>query len=155
MANVKDVRQNMSNITIDIGGRTRVIRYDANAFAELEARYGSVQKAMAALQTSQMKGIIGILWAGLIHEEVVLDEHSGEPIKYNISPYQVGSWITPNLIPVVSAKIDEAIRFGMPDNIEEVPGVQEELAKHGFEIRDGQVQHAKVVPTPEEEAKNV
>ncbi|MNU34910.1 hypothetical protein D3C71_234970 [compost metagenome] len=80
-------------IIVDLGGRQRTILYDLNSFAELELIYGSVEKAMNKLQSGSVVAARDMLWAGLIHDEAVIDEVTGEPIKYNITRRQVGSWL--------------------------------------------------------------
>lgn len=113
MAQLSDVREKV--VTLELGGKERTLKFDLNAFAELEERFGSVEEAMRALQQGGMKAIRTILWVGLIHEEVILDEKTGEPIGYNITPYQVGGWIAPRQLPQVSDKLTEAMQLGMPD----------------------------------------
>lgn len=95
------------------GGKTRTIQYDLNSFAELEKKYGSVEAAMQELQKGGMKAVRTILWAGLIHEEAILDE-DGEPVAYNITPYQVGSWVKPSQMPEISKLIERAMEASMP-----------------------------------------
>ncbi len=151
MARVQDIRTDMQTVSVNIGGKVRHLKFDLNAFAELEIKYGNIQVAMEALQEGTMVAIRTILWAGLLHEEVVLDEHTGEPVKYNITPYQVGGWILPNQLADISEKITQAISFGLPEpETTELPGqvtIAEVPPVEGM---------ATVVPTEEEkaEAKN-
>jgi hypothetical protein len=112
MAHIQDLRPN--DITVMLGDKLRVIKYDLNAYAELEKRYGSVEKAMSTLQTGSLIGLRTILWAGLIHNEAILDEVTGEPIGYNITPHLVGSWIEPSQMQKVSEKLSEAIVATLP-----------------------------------------
>lgn len=114
MANVNDIRV-FGASTMDLGGRERRLQFDMNAYAELENLYGSIDKAMEQLQKGSIKDIRTILWVGLIHEEAVLDEVTGEPIKYNITPYQVGGWIKNTaMLKLASEKLGEAMAEGMP-----------------------------------------
>lgn len=69
----------------------RYVRFDLNAFAEMEKIYGSMEAANEALSKGTMQDIRKILWLGLIHDQAVLDEITGEPIKYNLTVYQVGN----------------------------------------------------------------
>ena len=149
MAKAKNIRT--EKVTIELGGKTRSISYDMNAFIELELKFGSVQAAMEALQQGTMKNLRIILWAGLIHEEAVFDEVTGEPVSYNITPYQVGSWVQPRQMPEISQKIVQAIGIGLPDDLEESPEAKKLLEEHGFTIKNGEV--ATIVPD-EDEAKN-
>jgi hypothetical protein len=112
MGHIQDLRPN--DITISLGGKVRVIKYDLNAYAELEKRYGSVEVAMNTLQTGSLIGLRAILWAGLIHSEAILDEVTGEPTGYNITPHMVGSWIEPSEMQNVSIKLSEAIVATLP-----------------------------------------
>jgi len=151
MAKAKKVRPEPVIIE-DLGGRDRRLQYDLNAFLELEKRYGSVDDAMKQLGTGGMAGIKIILWAGLIHDEAILDEITGEPVGYNITPYQVGGWITPDMLPEVTEKITQAVSGNLPD-IASIPGAEEELKKAGIAIVDGKPQVATVVFTDEEKAE--
>lgn len=135
MAKVKEIKQNLDRVTVELGGKERVLQFDLNAFAELENKYGSIEEAMNKLMDGKMGDIRTILWAGLIHEEVVVDEVTGEPIKYNITPYTVGSWITrPAMLQDVSAKIAEALGNSMPQADEIDDEIAKKLAEQGFKM---------------------
>jgi hypothetical protein len=146
MARLKEVKPVFPAIAL--GGKIRTIKYDLNAFAEMEAKFGSVDAAMRELQGGSMKSLKIILWIGLIHEEAILDDF-GDVVGYKITPYQVGSWIAPSKIREVSEKINEAIQIGMPD-IDDIPGAEEKLAELGFRLDenkqivpiDGEVKNA-------------
>jgi hypothetical protein len=115
MSNVAAIR-NFQPTTMELGDKTRILQFDMNAYAELENRYGSIEKAMDQLQKGGMKDIRMILWVGLIHEEAVVDPETGEPIKYNITPYQVGGWIkNAGMLTEASTKLAEAMNQGMPE----------------------------------------
>lgn len=150
MAGVKDVRQNMESPTMELGGRLRTIQFDLNAFAELENRYGTIQAALDQLQKGRMHDVRTILWAGLIHDEVVLDEITGEPISYNITPYQVGGWIkNPSMLNEVTRILGLAMGGDMPDpeNMD-VPAAPQAAAD-----TPAGPKLAVVVPTEEEKAE--
>ena len=49
MANLKDVKSKVTKITLN-DGVERVIKFDLNAMAELEDRYGSIDKAFEELE---------------------------------------------------------------------------------------------------------
>lgn len=100
-------------IKVHIGGKLRNINYDMNAYAELEKLYGSVQKAMDALQVGSIAALRNLLWAGLIHEEMIFNEN-GEPAAYKITPYQVGSWVMPGDMKMIGEVLAEAIAQSMP-----------------------------------------
>lgn len=153
MANVKNVRQHMDPVTMELGGKLRTLQFDMNAFAELEKRFGSIDKAMEHLAQGRITDIRTILWVGLIHEEVAeFDNDTGEPIKYNITPYQVGSWIkNPMMLQEVSEKLAKAMSDGMPDPENLPQEVKKQLEDKGIQLPQG-VQMATVVPTEEEKA---
>lgn len=114
MSNVKAVKRTVTDVKLELGGKTRTVRFDLNAFAELENKYGSVDAAMQQLNEGKIGVVKMVLWAGLIHEEAVLDDVTGEPIRYNITPYQVGSWISPTDLPTIMQSINEAVTIGLP-----------------------------------------
>lgn len=98
------------------GGKDRYIRYDLNAFAEMEDLFGSMEEAQERLQGGSMKDIRTVLWLGLIWDEVVLDEVTGDPIKYTLSQYEVGSWLTTMNLQDIMDKLQSAISGSLPDN---------------------------------------
>jgi hypothetical protein len=74
MANIKKLRR--EPIVIDIGdGVERTLRYTLNSFALIEEKYGTIDKAMEALQSGSVAAVRFALWAGLIHEDENLSEH--------------------------------------------------------------------------------
>lgn len=102
----------------EFGGKSRFIRFDLNAFAEMETMFGSMEEAQERLKGGSMKDIRTVLWLGLIWDEAVLDEVTGEPIKYNLTQYQVGSWLTTLNLEDVMQKLQDAISGSLPDNPE-------------------------------------
>lgn len=114
MSNLKAIRPGFP--TIEIGEKVRTIQFDMNAYAELEEMYGSVDAAMSQLEKGKMKDLGVMLWVGLIHEEVTsFDEVTGEPTGYNITPYQVRSWInSPALLEEASKKLGDSLTAGVP-----------------------------------------
>lgn len=72
MANLKDVKQPVRTINLD--GETYTLRYDFNAWAELEEKYGSMAGAIEALEKAQdLSGktaqiIRHFLWAGMVQD---------------------------------------------------------------------------------------
>jgi hypothetical protein len=107
---LRDVKPITVSITLD---KPRTLRYDLNAFAELEEIYGSMDQAFAAMQSGSMKAARTLLWAGLLHE----DE--------NLTPRQVGALVTlDNMEPVMDAISDallEAMPSGDASDSEEAP----------------------------------
>lgn len=98
----------------EFGGKKRYIKFDLNAFAEMERLYGDMDKANDALSKGSMADIRKILWLGLLWDEAVLDETTGEPIKYNITPYQVGSWLNTTNMKQVIGDLTSAINGSLP-----------------------------------------
>ena len=101
MANVNDVRDKDVKIVLN-DGVERTLKYDLNAMAELEDRYGSVDAAFEMLDKNSIKAIRFILWAGLIHEAPELTEQ------------QVGSLIDVKYLQSLSTKLGEAFTNDMP-----------------------------------------
>lgn len=100
-------------------GEERYVRYDLNAFAEMERIYGSMDAANAALTKGSMTDVRRILWLGLIHDQAVLDEITGEPIKYKLTMYEVGKWLTPTNMKLVMEKLNVAISGSVPTEAQE------------------------------------
>ena len=108
--NLHKVRPQKVQIVLD---KTRTLVYDLNAFAELEEQFGSIEKAMEALEGGKIKAIIAILWAGLVHE----DE--------SLTPKMVGSIIGLTDLQEVADALGKAISSAMPD-VEVVEGSKAE-----------------------------
>lgn len=116
MSKVKAVKPALETVTMHVGGRDRVLQFDMNAFAELENKFGSIDAAMDQLQSGKMSDIKVILWAAFIHEEAVIDEETGEAVSYNITPYEVGSWIkNPVMLKEASELLTKAMGFTAPE----------------------------------------
>ena len=72
MSNLDQVRE--KNVTLNVGGKDRILKYDLNAMAELEDVYGDLDGIQAALSSFSSKALRKFLWAGLIHEDPNLTE---------------------------------------------------------------------------------
>lgn len=118
-------------------GKKRYIKFDLNAFAEMERIYGDMDAANEALSKGSMNDIRKILWLGLLWDEAVLDEVTGEPIKYNITPYEVGSWLNTTNMKKVIGDLTDAINGSLPAQEDDTPAVtpitQNALAAAGDE----------------------
>ena len=99
-------------------GEDRFVKFDLNAFAEMEDIYGSMDAANEALSKGTMKDIRQILWLGLIHDHAEIDEVTGEPIRYTITRYQVGSWLTTSNMKEIMQRLMKAINGSMPEDDE-------------------------------------
>ena len=73
MANLDQVKSKNVSITL-MDGKERHIRFDLNAMAELEDKFGSVEEAFKVLQGGSIKALRFVLWAGLVHEDESLTE---------------------------------------------------------------------------------
>lgn len=82
--------------------KERNLKYDFNAFAEIEEKFGTVQKALDELNKQKMRAIRTILWAGLIHEDEKLTER------------QVGAMFTLGDIGEIVSPLMEAITAALP-----------------------------------------
>ena len=54
--------------------KPRKLRFDLNAFANLEDIYGSINDAMKKMEEVSIKAIRALLWCGLVHEEPTLTQ---------------------------------------------------------------------------------
>jgi len=100
MANVKDVKT--KGIAIELGGETRYLKFDLNAFAELEDMYGNIEEAMQGLEKGSIKALRAILWSGLLHTNP------------DITPQEVGSWIEIKDLPSLSGTLGQALESALP-----------------------------------------
>jgi hypothetical protein len=97
--------QDIKPVTVSVElDKPRTLKYDLNAFAELEEIYGSMDQAFAAMRSGSMKAARSLLWAGLLHED------------NNLTPRKVGAMVTlDNMEPVMDA-ISSALLDAMPAN---------------------------------------
>lgn len=96
---INDIRPKSITINLD---KERHLKFDLNAFAELEEIYGDFETAMNEMTKGSVKAVRAILWAGLVHEDETLT------IK------QVGSMIDMSNISYVVEIISKAISEAMP-----------------------------------------
>ncbi len=103
MADIKKLRR--EPVVIDIGdGVERKLKYTLNSFALLEEKYGTMDKAMEALESGSIIAIRYILWAGLIHEDENLTEH------------YVGSQIDLANLEAIAEKMNKAMMGDLPQD---------------------------------------
>jgi len=103
MANIENVRK--APVVIDIGdGIERRLRYTLNAFALIEEKYGTIDKAMEVLEAGSIAAIRFALWAGLVHEDENLTEH------------YVGNQIDLSDLEVLAEKMNEAMMGDLPQD---------------------------------------
>jgi predicted DNA-binding transcriptional regulator len=95
-----DIRNKGVVIVLD---KERHLKYDLNAFCELEDRFGDIQTAFDSLEKGSMKSIRSLLSVGLIHEDELLTDK------------EIGSFVGMNDLEEIAEKIGEAITGAMPD----------------------------------------
>lgn len=111
MSNVNDVRpkdvtvnvSDVSVVTINKGGKERHLRFDLNAFAYLEEKYGSIDAVMEKIDKGSILALRDLLWAGLRHED---DQLTLE---------DVGAMFDLRNLEEVSKQIYEAMGAAMPN----------------------------------------
>ena len=109
MSNLNDVREKSIKVMLD---KERHLKYDLNAWAEIEDRYGSIDKAMQVLSSGSAKAVRFMLWAGLIHEDESLTEK------------QVGAMISGiNDLQQLIKALDAAMAGSLPQEAPEDPNV--------------------------------
>ena len=101
MSYAREIKVSEVPIVLD---KPRKLKFDLNAFIELEDLYGSIEDALKEMQEgkNKIKAIRAVLWAGLIHE----DE--------NLTPKQVGAMIDLSKLEEVTNALMEAIEGAMP-----------------------------------------
>lgn len=101
MSNLRDAKPRVKTITLN-DGVEREICFTLNAMAELEERYGSVDAALAALNTGSVKAVRCLLWAGMIDT----DE--------NLTEQQVGKLIDIDCLSRIMDDLNAAMEEDMP-----------------------------------------
>lgn len=110
MSNLRDVRPVKKTITLS-DGVEREVRFTLNAMAELEERYGSVEKAFEALDSNSIKAARFILWAGLMESDETLTEQ------------QVGKLIDMNNLRDIMDSVGNMLSDDMPEVTEQAQPV--------------------------------
>jgi len=100
-SSVRDVKFKGVEIELD---KMRTLKFDLNAFAELEDAYGTVEDAMKAMEKGSIKALRAVLWSGLVHEDEELT------LK------QVGSMISISDLQNFTNKITQAVSGSVPDS---------------------------------------
>lgn len=101
MSNIADVKAKGTTITL-CDGVERNVRFTLNALAEMEDRYGSVDKAFEALDAGSIKAVRFVLWAGLMHTDEGLTEQ------------QVGNLIDTKCMENIMQQLSAAFEVDMP-----------------------------------------
>lgn len=114
MAQVRAVRK--KGVSLELNGEMRLLSFDLNSFAELEDMYGTVADAMERLEEGSVKAIRNILWAGLIHDQMIMDPQDQKPTgQYLLTPFEVGSWIDISELPILAEKLQMAMAIALPE----------------------------------------
>ncbi len=108
MSSVEVIRPKSTKIVI--GGEEHTLKYDLNAFAELEEYYGSIDDAMNAAEKGKIKALRALLWAGIIHE--YLDDKGSPTIK----PHELGAMISMEDLSTMFGTLNEAIQGALPED---------------------------------------
>lgn len=114
MSYAKDIKAKKVKLMLD---RERTIKFDLNAFIELEDMFGSVNKALEEIRKGSMKAARAVLWAGLIHE----DE--------SLTLKQVGAMLDMETLPRVTEALAEAIGGSLPEKGEQPVQAEAEVAE--------------------------
>ena len=101
MAKLKDIKTSKTH-TINTAQGLKVVKFNLNAFAELEEIYGGVQEAFKAFDTNKIKHFINFLWAGLLHE------------NDSLTVKEVGNLIEKLNLSELSTILSEALIESMP-----------------------------------------
>lgn len=72
MSKVTEIRTKSVPVTID--DKVYNLRYNMNAFADIELEYGGINEAMSAMREGSVVAMRKILWWGLRHENESLTE---------------------------------------------------------------------------------
>lgn len=93
------------SIPIELGGKTRNLRYDFNALVALEDKLGVPISKIGEVLTGSVsvKNLRTLIWAGLIHEDRGLTQK------------KVGEWIDFSMLSDVIVKFTEAFEAAFPD----------------------------------------
>lgn len=102
-------RSNLSNIKakkayLELGGKQYELKYDLNAFAEIEEEYGSITELLEKMENGSAKAIRAMVWAGLLCNEDAPTEK------------EVGTLINMNDMQKIADAIQVALVNSLPEN---------------------------------------
>lgn len=109
MSNVREVLPEKNTVNLD--GKDYVLEFNMNTFAELELKYGSMEKALEAVDSGSMLALRKLLYEGLKYNDETLTEE------------KLGRMITLDKIPVISEAITKVMMNAMPKKDANAPGV--------------------------------
>ena len=105
MSNVKEIRT--KSVPIKIDDKDYNLRYDMNAFADIEEEYGGINEAMSAMRDGSVVAMRKLLWFGLRHENESLTER------------QAGALLDLAGMSIVIEPLTEAIESSLPPMTDE------------------------------------
>lgn len=97
--NGKDLKNEGIKIFLD---KERTVNFDLNALCELEEKFGSLDKAVKAIEVGGFKSMRTLLYAGLYSNEKLSEE-------------EVGKLITLKNMSAISEEIIKAFEESMPE----------------------------------------
>jgi hypothetical protein len=89
---------------LELGGKEYELRYDLNAFAEIEEEYGSISELLEKMEKGSAKAIRAMVWAGLLCNEDAPSER------------EVGNLINMNDMQKIADAIQIALVNALPEN---------------------------------------
>lgn len=101
--NVSAVKRKDTSITLS-DGVERHLKFDLNALAEIEDKFGTVDAGFEELDKGSIKAVRFILWAGLVHEDESLTEQ------------RVGSLIDIQYLQSIMQSMGDAMQKDMPES---------------------------------------
>jgi hypothetical protein len=101
-SNLSSIKANKA--TLELGGIDYELRYDLNAFAEIEEEYGSINELLAKMESGSAKAIRAMVWAGLLCNEDAPSEK------------EVGNLINMNDMQKIADAIQRALVNALPEN---------------------------------------
>lgn len=101
--NVSAVKRKDTSITLS-DGVERHLKFDLNALAEIEDKFGTVDAGFEELDKGSIKAVRFILWAGLVHEDESLTEQ------------RVGSLIDIQYLQSIMQSMGDAMQNDMPES---------------------------------------
>lgn len=106
-----DVRAGKTGLLLQ--GTKYNLCYDLNAFAELEDTFGSVEKALGAMEQGSFKAVRTFVWAGLLRDNISITER------------EVGAMINMDNLEHVAEQIGNAIALSTPKtNVKQHPAAK-------------------------------
>ncbi len=130
MSNVDKVRTKTVPVVID--GKPHSLRYDLNAFADIESQYDDIDKALVALGKGSPTAMRVVLWAGLRHE------------NEKLTIREVGVMFGMPEIDAISNEMTEAIESSLPELTDDQKRIiKDRKAAAQKKMDEGKVEEAK------------